>query len=321
MKSFPKIWALGSKQVPDILHGPVEVTEKMDGSQFGFGKTPEGELKMRSKGQWIDPLCPDKLFKKSVDHVLSIQALLIPDTFYYGEAITSQRHNTLKYDRVPNGHIVLFAAGDFEFVNVVNAHAELTMIANLMDIDVVPMLHKGGITSAEVLDLIKRPSYLGGTDMEGCVVKRYVPYEYMGQFVPIQCAKFVSEGFKEKHGQNMAFASGKSKMQLYFESFNTEARWRKTVEHLRDDGVLTHSPSDIGALLKELHYDLEAEYKQEIMEQLWEFYKKDMHRSITNGFPQWYKEKLLMSLSEDSLEVCPNGSESSNTNATCPTTT
>ena len=41
------------------------------------------------------------------------------------------------------------------------------------------------------------------------------------------------------------------------------------------------------------------EWKEEIKEKLWQFHKKDAYKSITNGFPQWYKERLLQSLSED----------------------
>lgn len=297
MKSFPKIWALGSKQVPDILKGRVEITEKMDGSQFGFGKNEWGELKIRSKGQWIDIENPPALFRNSVDWVVSIQDTLNPDSFYYGEAITSNRHNTLRYDRTPKGYVCLFAAGDYQFIKVVNEYSALTDIAATMGCEVVPLVFEGEILAQDIPNLIDKESGLGGPDMEGVVVKRYEPYEYMGRFIPVQCGKFVSEKFKEKHSKNKDFMSGKSRMQMYFEEFATEARWRKAVEHLRDNNELTNSPKDIGILLKELHQDLDEEYKQEIMEHLWKFYKKDVYRAITNGFPQWYKERLLQNLS------------------------
>ena len=36
------------------------------------------------------------------------------------------------------------------------------------------------------------------------------------------------------------------------EGLRTEARWRKAVQHLREEGRLERSPKDIGALLVEL---------------------------------------------------------------------
>ena len=44
---FPKIYAVGSSEVKDVFNGPVEITEKLDGSCIGFGKV-DGELIVRS---------------------------------------------------------------------------------------------------------------------------------------------------------------------------------------------------------------------------------------------------------------------------------
>jgi hypothetical protein len=303
-RAFPKIWALGHKMIPDILLGEVEVTEKMDGSQFGFGKTPEGEFKVRSKGQWIDLDNPPELFLKSVEHISKFADVINPDTMYYGESITRNKHNTLRYDRVPNGYIVLFAAGDFSFTEAVSNHDDLKRIAEQFGIDCVPIIHQGETSARKIEQLLGRESFLGGPNIEGVVVKRYCPYEYMGQYYPLQAGKFVSEEFKEKHSKNTEFMSGKSRWQMYLEDFRTEARWRKAVEHLRDAGELEGSPRDIGPLLRELHHDLDEEYIAEIKEKLWQFHKKEVYQTVTRGFPQWYKEQLLMSL--DSSDSSPS---------------
>jgi hypothetical protein len=50
IKAFPKIFAIGQDYIKDIFDGEVEVTEKIDGSQFVFGKLA-GELYFRSKGK------------------------------------------------------------------------------------------------------------------------------------------------------------------------------------------------------------------------------------------------------------------------------
>ena len=49
ISAFPKIFAIGTDYIKDLFNGPVEITEKIDGSMFVFGKV-DGELFMRSKG-------------------------------------------------------------------------------------------------------------------------------------------------------------------------------------------------------------------------------------------------------------------------------
>lgn len=49
IKAFPKIFAIGTDYIKDIFSETVEVSEKIDGSQFGFGKI-NGDVFMRSKG-------------------------------------------------------------------------------------------------------------------------------------------------------------------------------------------------------------------------------------------------------------------------------
>ena len=60
--AFPEILHIGDKQILDLFEGDVEITEKVDGSQFGLGKTPEGELIMRSKCREINLENAGKLF-------------------------------------------------------------------------------------------------------------------------------------------------------------------------------------------------------------------------------------------------------------------
>ena len=72
IQSFPKIFGVGANRaVQDIFSGPVEVTEKVDGSQFAFGRI-DGEIVMRSKGRVIDVGTADAMFQKAEDYVLSI---------------------------------------------------------------------------------------------------------------------------------------------------------------------------------------------------------------------------------------------------------
>lgn len=55
---YPKIYALGSVEVVDILKYPVEVTEKVDGSQIGFAATGTDACWQRSQE---DGICHHRL--------------------------------------------------------------------------------------------------------------------------------------------------------------------------------------------------------------------------------------------------------------------
>ena len=96
--AFPKILAIGHKEILTLFEGEVEITEKLDGSQFSFGKI-DGEVITRSKGREFSE--PDKLFKPVWEYVHSIADRLPEGIFFYGETLGTPRHSTLAYDRTP----------------------------------------------------------------------------------------------------------------------------------------------------------------------------------------------------------------------------
>jgi hypothetical protein len=290
--AFPKIFAVGSHHIPRLFDGPVEITEKVDGSQFVFGKI-DGELQIRSKGAMIVPESPNDMFAEGVEWVLSIQDNLPDNTVFYGEYLRKPKHNVLAYDRIPKNHFALFGVstpgGEF-----VNAHIELASIASRLGCDVVPLLHEGTIDHEELSKLLDTDSFLGGQKIEGVVVKRYEPLLLGGQIINIHAGKYVSERFKEIHRKNWSkeHTSG-GKWQSYCAQFCTEARWEKAIAHLKERGELVHEPRDIGPLLKEIKEDITAEEKEAIMQVLWNLHKDDVFRIAIKGFPEWYKERLL----------------------------
>src|SRR5690348_10685739 len=100
--SFPKIFAVGSEYIPSLFDGDVEVTEKVDGSQFSFGLFL-GQLEMRSKGAIIQPDYPPKMFELAVAHVLSIADRLPDNTQFFCEFLSKNKHNVLTYKSTPKG--------------------------------------------------------------------------------------------------------------------------------------------------------------------------------------------------------------------------
>jgi len=292
MDKFPKIWALGHKNICNLFNYDVEITEKIDGSQFVFGWDKDGVYHCRSKGVMIDPeegAVPD-LFQAVVEWSSTLPHL--SDSVYYGEAMKGPKHNTLKYDTYPCNHFALFGMSNWEGDDHVVDHEQLTFQASVLECDVVPLLHKGKANFELVESLLGKESYLGGVKAEGVVVKADVDYECMGRYIPIMCGKYVSEEFKEVHKSNPTYTSGKSNVQDLFDLYRAETRWEKAIQHLQENGTLLGEPKDIGALMKRVNKDIEEECIDEIKEQLWKIYRKDFIKNSTVGLPQWYKHRL-----------------------------
>lgn len=289
--AFPKIFALGTDYIKDIFLDEVEITEKIDGSQFNFGRI-DGELFMRSKGKQQYKDNPDKMFDVCIEYVLTIEDKILDNMTFYCEYLKNPRHNILKYERVPKHNLILFGASTTSesFVK------EWRKFADIFDIEAVPILSVGQVKNIEeVQDFLDRDSVLGGTKVEGFVVKNYSrPFLLGGQPIPLMAGKFVSERFKETHRENWGKEySTKGKWLTFLGSFNTEARWEKSIQRLDELGELENSPRDIGRLLKGINEDIESEEKQDVMNFLWKENKRQIFSSATKGFPEWYKERLL----------------------------
>ena len=290
--AFPKILHIGDNQILDLFEGEVEITEKIDGSQFSFGKI-DGEVITRSKGREFTE--PDKLFIPVTEYVHSIEDRLPEGIWFYGETLATPRHSTLAYDRTPKNHLALFGVYETE-KNLFHGYDTIKEWADKLDVDVVPLLFKGEINQSEIIKFTDTTmSYLGGQKIEGVVVKAYKNWMFLGQIpLSIMSGKYVSERFKEVHQNDWSkLNTGKGKFDVLKEQYKTEARWHKAVQHLRDDGILTGTPKDIGALLKEVRIDIETEEKEHIKEQLYSIFKEDILKYSTHGLAQWWKEQII----------------------------
>lgn len=317
---FPKILHIGDKQISDLFSGEVEITEKVDGSQFGFGKE-NGKLFCRSKGKEQNLDDPDMMFVQGVEYVKTIESR-IPDNFtFYGEYLQKPKHNTLAYDRIPNHHIALFGVYNQETREFYD-YDNITEWAEKLGVDAIPLLKRGTATPEEILEMVKeRTSYLGGQNIEGVVVKAYKPWMFLNQIpLSVMSGKYVTEAFKEVHNKNWkAENTGKGKLEVAISQYKSEARWNKAIQHLRDNGELTGTPRDIGALIHEVRRDVSEEEKEAIKATLWSIYKNDFLSYATTGLPEWYKEKLVLGdingevQSNQEPEAQPTEGEESNT--------
>ncbi len=292
--AFPKIFALGEPRIYKIFDDDVEITEKVDGSQFGFGKI-NGELIVRSRRRELILTHPDKMFNMGIDFVVSIKDLIPDNTMFYGEYLTKPKHNTIAYGRVPKNNLALFGIVSKKYGWVVN-HEALEGWAAKLGIDVVPRLFQGKVTNItdQIEKLMKTESFLGNSTIEGFVVKNYKKDYMIGDiYVGLMLGKFVSEEFKEKNHDKYNGEKSKVNLESFFQGFRTEARWEKAIQHLRDDGSLENLPKDIGFIIQEVQRDIMEEEKEFAMGFFWDLHRKSLMRVATAGFPEWYKNKLI----------------------------
>jgi hypothetical protein len=296
MRRWSKIFTLGDKYTDGIFLNEIQVTEKVDGSQFNFGCNEKDGLWMLSKGSTVHLGDNNKLFHPAAEHVhkLYSEGKLVPGWSYHGETLHSRTHNTLSYDRVPKNNIALYGAMDAAG-NHIAKHEHLAAIAEELDVDVVALIFEGKVadfTEDLLNSWLKRTSFLGAEQIEGFVIKNFSREIFVGgQLLGLTQAKFVSEAFKERHSTSWP-TNNKSPLVKIGEMVRTEARWNKAIQKLRDSGTMEQHPRDIGKLLKILHQDLEEEDKEVIKDKLWDAFGKDIKRAAVRNFPEAYKYYL-----------------------------
>ncbi len=294
LSSYPSIYNLGHRAVATILHGPVIVEEKVDGSQFTFTLL-DGELRMRSKGADVHELAPEGMFARAVATVQALKPLLREGWVYRGEYLQKPKHNVLAYDRHPEKHIILF---DIQTAPETYLDPEAKAAeASRLGLECVPTLYRGLIESADSLrGLLDTVSCLGGQKIEGVVIKP-AAYDQFGVDKKCLLAKFVSEAFKETHAQTWTKEhkdkTSREILETLGAGLNTQARWSKAVLHLREAGKLEDSPRDIGLLIGEVPTDVRKECEDEIKQALFDWAWPQLKRMTTRGLAEWYKEQLL----------------------------
>jgi hypothetical protein len=293
--SYPKIYALGHRATAELLNVPVLIEEKVDGSQFSFGVTEDGEVKMRSKRVELENGMDLGMFHAAAQTVYEIANELTPGWTYRAEYLRTPKHNALHYNRIPDKHLVIFDinTGHEAYLDPVAKFRE----AERLGLEAVPLLRGVGnedLTEKGMEKLLSYDSFLGGQKIEGFVVKP-VGYRLFGEDKKVVMGKFVSEVYKETHA-----ASWKKKnptrsdvLEGLCQAYRSERRWEKAVERLRDDGKLDQDVTDIGLLMKEVPEDVKTECAEEIKDELFKWAWPQIRRKVAAGLPEWYKKRLL----------------------------
>lgn len=305
IRSFPKILRVGSRYIKNLFDNPVEITEKIDGSQLSFGKKG-GVLYARSKNKMLVLDAPDKMFQAGIDFIKSIEDRLPEGIVFHTEYMNKPKHNTIKYDEVPKNNMLCFGVSDGEGY----LFADYREYALKAGIECVPILLTG-LTNHLLLDsFLNTDSVLGGSKVEGVVIKNYKQGVELGStFCNVTVGKFVSDKFREQHDVDWRRNSGKGKVEALLESYRTKARWRKGIQQLKEVGPYVGEVQDIGPLIKLIQQDIANEEVDGIKEQLWKIYRGDLMRKAVAGLPEFYKRYLVFGDDMDVIGTAPESSD------------
>lgn len=300
--SYGKVWTVGHLQAQDLFEGPVVVQEKVDGSQFSFGNIG-GKLCARSKGAPVgDGGNVEGMFAKAWKTAeLIFNTGTIPEGMVIrGECLEKPKHNSITYDRVPIGNIVIWDITERDGSEIYLPPERVQALAKMWGLETVPTLYAGELDGRTLKgyleDWLKRESFLGGATLEGIVIKNYKRVDGMGKMLS---AKVVRPEFKELNNENWKSQQTGSAIEQIIASFNQEAIWLKAIQHAKEEGVLLNEPKDIGYLIGAVKRDFGIENGDAVKKKIFQEFYSDIERGILRGFPEWYKARLLEAALED----------------------
>lgn len=289
INSYPSVFALGHANLTNLFNGNVVISEKIDGSQFSWLLDENGELHFRSHHAEIFD-GSNSMFQESVESVKQVKDKLHLNWIYRAEYLRIPHHNVLNYSRIPNNHIYLFDinTGLEQYLQPEQVQEE----AVLLGFEPARMIWTGDGSKIDfeyLKSILGTESILGGTKIEGLVIKNY---EQFGKDKHCLMGKWVNEEMKEKIQKNGKNKNNKDIITEIGLSLKTETRWLKSIQHLTEQGLLVNEPKDIGILLKEINQDVLKEETDYIKDRLFKWMWPQISRIIVAGFAEFYKNKL-----------------------------
>ena len=124
-----------------------------------------------------------------------------------------------------------------------------------------------------------RTSFLGGSTIEGVVVKR----EQLA-------GKLVSDRFKEFKKVRRIRKCDDPAVSV-MNAVACEARFNKVVQHMKEKGLWKGDYSDIGWLCKELVIDVFEECEDQMKDIIWKHYERKIRKMLPGKLVPWYKKE------------------------------
>ncbi|SNW62027.1 RNA ligase [Orpheovirus IHUMI-LCC2] len=289
------------------------IEEKIDGSQLSFYLVDD-KLKFVCKGKEIEP--GNISFNKTIlllEHHL-INNRLNDNYIYHGEALSKKRHNVIKYSRLPKCCIVIYDIYDIKTREWLDYNKKKEE-CNRLGLECVKLLYMNDKVETNMIDkcneLINKIedgtlySQLSTDDnkcnMEGVVLKHHNFYDQRKEKTSAVKLKLVSENFKERHKKpevkdrtiswdNEIGNEVTELLKEYGLQFNTEARFRKAYQRVRDNGEkITYD-----AVVRDLDVDFDKEYMKETMVYLYAHLSQVIKRYGRSSLSEWYKNQTLI---------------------------
>lgn len=300
MKRYPKVLSLGQPLIADIFSHPVEISEKVDGSQCRIQLT-EDSVKCGSKNVGI---ADEKMFRLAHEQAERIWNEKVWWTFgdditLFAEFLNKEKHNVLIYGRVPLNNLYLFGA------MVDDRHLqtdELIEIAKELQIEPPHILaaESDVKSQSDIEEYLKVDSCLGNTILEGVVIKQYHE-TYPALLASTQAffgypmaGKLVRDDFKERLDKEW---SGKKQRETPLAKvtteFLTDARFNKAIQHLADEGRITYEMNNLKDIIPEFYRDLVDEEHDEIVKIAMEEFWRQLKRKCDSFSVQEWKRYLV----------------------------
>jgi len=302
MERFPRIQAVHKPEAVGFKEGNIIVEEKVDGSHVRFEIDDQGEIAVGSHNVDNIHIGVSDGFGKAIETANKVFSGMKADPgekmVIFGEYLSKSKQNTIAYARVPNWNVVIFDV----IVNgyYLDREEKERFVFNLGMIEVVPLLWKGkgeDFTDEIREELLKTPSFLGhqaGYDkIEGIVIKNYGKL-FDPRFRNLEgkhmVVKIVNASFQEKH--RVENPTQTDKIKELINSLCTEARWNKSIQHLREDNLLKDHMRDLALIVPAVIQDIREEERETIKEELYKVFMPKIKSSCTRGLPKHYMKVL-----------------------------
>lgn len=285
MKEYGKVYNFGTNGTQGILMSEVWVQEKVDGSQIRWWWDSSGDLHVHSRRSKINHGDPPNLFKPSVEHLKTLE----PNQGYvfFGEAIWKPRHNVIKYDRCPAGHIVLWDVYSKEQDGFLLPEIACGFAVDF-GLEWAPVYIERDVPTPEKLkQLMDNESFLGGHKIEGVVVKSYRLKDRDGNRLK---AKVISDAFRETKGGR--YRSKLTGVQKVIDILSTNARYDKAIQRVIESGECTYTMKDMPQIIREVHRDIDEEVVDIIKEKLLKEYIREIKKGVCSGVAAHYQFRL-----------------------------
>jgi len=302
MERFPRIQAVHKPEAVGFKEGHIIVEEKVDGSQVRFEIDDKGEISVGSHNIDNIHIGVSDGFGKAIETANKVFSGMKADPgekiVIFGEYLSKPKQNTISYARTPNWNVVIF---DVIFNGYyLDREEKERFVLNLGMIEVVPLLWKGkgeDFTDEIREQLLKTKSFLGhqeGYDkIEGIVIKNYGKL-FDPRFRNLEghhmVVKIVNPSFQEKH--KVENPGQHDKLEELVNSLNSEARWKKSIQHLREDGKLMDHMRDLALIVPAVVQDIEEEETEAIKEELFKIIMPKIKQKCTRGLPKFYMKVL-----------------------------